>query len=176
MLAGYSVFLKKVSDQNDLVINTHISTRNAEGSSEIIGWLIGKLISRVEVVNDDSFKDLLESCKIVMAEGMEHIQYDFPWKHFDEKQSMGLNLLNNFNTVEDKAPNFKSHHYNNVDNYLDFTFDMQVLKNGIWILCKYKNDLVDKSEISEVCDEFVEVIKTAINTPDIKMKYWSKIE
>ncbi|WP_299311156.1 condensation domain-containing protein, partial [uncultured Aquimarina sp.] len=163
-------------DQNDFVIDSPMSTRNNEDFSKIIGWLTGILISRIKIDNEVSFKDLLFSSKNDIIEAMEHIYYQFFISQlnieWDELISAQLNLINDISTAEGEIVDFKPYHYKVGHVSSDINFNVKVFENGITINCSYKNNVIDKSEISDLCEKFVMVLKNAISSSSIKMKYW----
>ena len=176
MLASYSVFLSKISDQNDFVIDSPTSTRTNEDFSKIIGCLHGILVSRIKVNNDVSFKELLLLSRNVIVEAMDHIYYQNITEELNVEWSASLNVINDMNTAKGEIVDFEPYHYDIEYAYFDITFLVNVFENGIYVRCSHKNDAIDKSEISEICEKFVSVVKMAIGSPNIKMKYWNKVD
>jgi acyl carrier protein len=103
MLASYSVFLNKISNQKEFFIDSPMSVRINHDSLKIIGWLMGSLVTRVTVHTDSTFRDLLFSCRNHIVEAVDHIFYqsfvndlNLEWEQFATQ----LNLLNDLNTPE----------------------------------------------------------------------------
>ena len=179
LLAVYCVFLRKISDQNDFVIDSPISTRNNEEFYKIIGWLSGVLISRVKVDDEMSFRNLFFICKNIIAEAMEHIYYQnitvglFKTINGEDVGiEWGQLVSAQLNVIEERdreVKNFESSHY--VSNYAssDINFNIIAVKNGMVVRCTYKIDAIDPMEISEICNSFVDILKIAVDSPNIKI-------
>jgi len=175
MLAGYSIFLSKVTFQNDFIIDSPMSTRSNEDHSKIVGWLTGTLVTRIKVNENSNFNDLLNICSNAIIDAVDHIYYqDFinpEWFHIATQ----LNVLNDFNTAEGSVEDLHSYHFD-IDNiFFDITFIIETFEDGLLITCLYRRNFIDKSQIADVCEKFLRVLNLAINSPDVKIKDWSKL-
>jgi amino acid adenylation domain-containing protein len=174
MLASYSIFLSKVTFQNDFIIDSPMSTRSNEDHSKIIGWLTGTLVTRIKVNENSNFNELLNICSNAFIDAVDHIYYqDFinpEWFHIATQ----LNVLNDFNTVEGRIEDLHSSHFE-IDNvFFDITFIIEAFENGLLITCVYRRNFIDKSQISDVCEKFLKVLNLAINSPNDKFRGWSE--
>ncbi|MBB6131814.1 amino acid adenylation domain-containing protein, partial [Mucilaginibacter lappiensis] len=185
LLTAYCVFLSKISDQDDFIIDTPVTTRNNEDFSKIVGMLTGVLISRVKVDPEKSFTDLLFSCRTIITEAMDHVFFqnftlaldankdreDVSIK-WDQVLSAQLNIVEESNLEVEK---FESYHYSSAYAYSYINFNMRIVKNGILIDCTYKTEAINPLDISKICEGFITVLKTSINSPSIKLKTWNEI-
>ncbi|HEX6427900.1 MAG TPA: condensation domain-containing protein, partial [Niastella sp.] len=175
MLASYSIFLSKVTFQNDFIINSPMSTRSNEDHSKIIGWLTGALVTRIKVNENSNFNDLLNICSNAFIDAVDHIYYqDFinpEWFHITTQ----LNVLNDFNTAEGRVEDFHSYHFDMDTVFFDITFLIEAFENGLLIICWYRRNFIDKSQIADVCEKFLKVLNLAINSPNVKIRDWSEL-
>jgi hypothetical protein len=166
-----------------------MSTRNSEAYSKIVGWLMGTLVTRVKVNPEVSFRELLLSCRNSIVEGVDHVFYQYSYKSSAgdlvndlgiklewTRMAVQLNVLDDASTAQMDIADFEPYHTDMeyVPDLFDIAFLVQVFRNGILVNCKYKYDLIDKSEISDACEQFVNVLQMAVHSPDLKMKYWKK--
>jgi hypothetical protein len=180
MLASYSIFLSRVTFQKDFIIDSPMSTRTEEDHSKIIGWLTGTLVTRIRVDENANFRDLIKITSNAFVDAVDHIYYqlsedvlNLDWFQVATTQ---LNVLNDINTAEHVVEGFHPDHFDIDDVYFNLTFQIEVLKNGLFITCLYKKSFIDKQQISVVCGKFLEVLNIAINSPNLKIKDWSNEE
>ena len=175
MLASYSIFLNRITDQNDFMIDSPISTRANLGFSKIIGWLTGTLVTRIKVDNDVSFEDLLKLSNNIFMEAVDHIYYQSSedvlspeWFHLATQ----LNILNDIGTPEGKIMDFHPYHFDVENTAFDMGFHIKVHENGMIVTCIYKKNFIPKSEISRICEIFISVLERAVNSRNMKIKNW----
>jgi amino acid adenylation domain-containing protein len=172
MLASYSIFLSKVTFQNDFIIDSPMSTRSNEDHSKIIGWLTGTLVTRIKVNENSNFNDLLNICSNAFIDAVDHICYqDFinpEWFYIATQ----LNVLNDFNTAEGRIEDFHSYHFDMDTVFFDIAFLIEAFENGLLITCWYRRNFIDKSQIADVCEKFLKVLNLAINSPNVKIRDW----
>ena len=164
-----------------------MSTRDNEDYSKIIGWLSGLLISRIKIDPEVSFRDLLLICKNTIIEAMNHIllpQYLFravdheKWSRFtalfgDDLVAAQLNIEEE--SMEKSIMDFTPCHFvAMICRSSDINFGVNILKNGLIVNCRYKTNAISPSEIAGICENFIGVLRAAIQFPDIKMEYWAK--
>ncbi len=173
MLASYCLFLSRVTFQKDFVIDSPMSTRSKEDHSRIVGWLTGTLVTRIKVDENDTFKGLIKRCSNAFIDAVDHIYYQSSEDvlHPDWNQvATQFNILNDMHTAEGSLENFIPFHFDKASIYFDIAFQMEAFKNGMLITCSYKRSFISKHQISDVCGRFLEVLNTAINAPDVKIK------
>jgi len=183
ILAAYGVFLNRISGQNDFVIDTPVSTRDNEYYSKIIGWLSGVLVTRVKFDPEASFRDLLLTCKNIIIEAMGHIYYHtithglWTMKNgvispvlWDDLVAAQLNIEEE--SMEKLITDFAPCHFVAGQASSDINFGVNILKNGLIVNCRYKTNAISPSEIAGICENFVIILRKAVQSPDIKMKYW----
>lgn len=173
LLANYSILLSKLSNQNDFVFFSPISTRHNDDFLKIVGWVAGMLISRVKIEKNQTFRELLFHCRKVVAEAMDHIHYeDFPSdldSEWEQLLSAQLNQRNDFDSANSDLLDNNPYHSDSQKPPLDINFNVQVYKNGIEIMCQYNREAISKSQISGVCNKYLEIIKANIASPDTKI-------
>ncbi|GAA4115490.1 hypothetical protein GCM10022393_15630 [Aquimarina addita] len=180
LLATFSILFTKISDQNDFVFFSPFSTRSNEDFQKIVGWFGGMLISRVKLNRDQTFKDLLFHCRKVATEAMDHVHYqpftsdlNLDW---DRLVSAQINVGNNFNNAEHQLVDFEPYHGDIPKPSLDINFGVGVYKNGMEITCDYNRELISKTQISNICKEYLKIIKASISTLDTKIKNWIDVD
>ncbi|MDO6434798.1 condensation domain-containing protein, partial [Flavitalea sp. BT771] len=183
LLAAYCVFLNRISGQNDFVIDAPVSTRDNEDYSKIIGWLTGLLISRVKIDPEASFRDLLLTCRNIIIEAMDHIYYHTitygQWTMkdglispvlWDDLVAAQLNIEDE--TMEKPMKDFAPCHFATGFASSDINFGINIFNNGLIVNCRYKTNAISPSEIAGICENFIIVLRMAIQSPDVKMKHW----
>ena len=176
MLASYSAFLYCVSNQNDFIIDSPMSLRNSEESFDLIGWLTGALVTRVEVKKNVSFRDLLFSCREKILKGIDHIQYPHFMSDLSDMNldwfeiSTQLNVLNDLSSSKGEITDMGKYHYSEDHVLFDIVFMITVHSNGLEVICTYKNSFAHKSNIEAICKNFVRILELAINSPNTNLK------
>jgi hypothetical protein len=178
ILAAYSIFLSKVTYQKEFIIDSPMSIRSKEDHSKIIGWLTGTLVTRIKVDENAGFNDLLNLCTSAYIDAIDHIYYQFSagdelkFKWFEETTQ--LNILNDVNTATGIIKNFQPEHFDKENVSFNISFLIEAFKNGLMVTCSYKRNFIDKRSISAICGKFLEVLSTAVDTPNVKIKDWTK--
>jgi hypothetical protein len=178
LVAAYCVFMNKMSDQNDFIIDTPMSTRNSEELYPIVGWMVGCLVSRVKVNPEETFEDLAIACRNSMMDAMDHVYYQDFKEHLEKEWSdhvTQLNILNDKVTGTGVVDDFTPKHYEAHSLYFDFSFNVRVYKNGISFICQYRFDAIGKADIEEFCIEFVRLLKMTVQSPKSTIKSFDKV-
>jgi len=180
ILAGYCVFLNRISGQRDFCINSPMSTRNNEEYLKIIGWLTGELFLRVRVDDEVSFKELLYVCRDTIVEAVEHIYYQdvvnllgVEWGHLVSAQ---LNLMEQTHAAGLMMCKSRPAHYVAGHVSTGINFNVHLYNDCMLVNCTYKTDFADRSEIEGICDQFVEVMRLSVNMPDMYVGRLEEIE
>jgi amino acid adenylation domain-containing protein/non-ribosomal peptide synthase protein (TIGR01720 family) len=171
----YSIFLSEICLQNDFVIDSPTTTRSNEDFARIVGWLGGTLSLRVKINEDLSFREFAQLCNNGVLESLEHIHFHnyafnlgVAWNHLATQ----MNLIS---TPETEVQNIPAYHYDMQSIYFDFMCAIQEMKDGLAINLRYRHDLIDKALISDIANIFTEVVKMAVQSPDIKLKDWREV-
>lgn len=172
-LASYVILLKKISGQNDFIVDSPVSIRDKQGYSKIIGWLTGAMVTRTIISNSDYFEEILLKSRDQILKAMDHIHYssfvndmNLDWKVMVTQ----LNMLNDINTSDEIIIDFEDYHYQKKNIYFDFSFIIRICKNGVVINCHLNNDAPGNTCISEICKKFISIIETVIISPNIQIK------
>ncbi len=179
ILTAYFIFLNEISidNQSDFIVDSPISTRLNEDFSKIIGWLTGGLVTRLKVNKDDTFNKLLQKCRFSYIECLEHTFFvdkestykaDLKWNELPSY----LNVTNDFNTDAGRLKDLKNYHFVSNKFFDNLSFSTTIYKNGILVTCSYSDDLINKSEVSNICEKFISILDKALNSPDLQIKYW----
>ncbi|MDR7132712.1 amino acid adenylation domain-containing protein [Algoriphagus sp. 4150] len=163
MLAAYCTFLSRVSDQNDFIVDTPMSTRINQDFSKIIGWLTGTLVSRIKIEKTKSFGELLLLCQKQIVDSTDHIYYQEYGKHLKtdwDQIATQLNLVLDNSSFESRHLALGHHSMGKL--YFDIAFVMVVFNDGILIDCNYKYEAIDPSAIEAVCGKFIDVLDEVI--------------
>lgn len=173
MLSGFCLLLSRISTQKEFFVDSPANTRNTDFDS-VIGWLVGPLVSRVEIDEKISFSDLLFQCREIISTGLGHIYFntysdllDVKW---NEVVSTQLNIVNGLNNpIPAVLPNLG---HDAMKNFVfDFTFNIQVHEDGIVIDCLYKPELIKNSQIPTLCEYFNTLIEQAVDRKDQPLKH-----
>ena len=167
MLASYSVLLTEISDQNDFLIDSPMSTRFDEDYSKIVGWLTGALVTRIKTDKESNFKALLFKCRETIVDSMDHIYYQSLHLHLPKQWNevaTQLNVINDIHTADGYIEDFKDFHSHLDYIYFDIAFAVRVYQNGISIEIIYKPDLLDKNDLPLIAQKFTDILKENINS------------
>lgn len=175
MLTSFFLFLSRISRQKEFIVDSPATTRNADFQN-IIGWLIGPLVSRAEVNEECSFSDLLLQCREVTSKGLDHIYFntysDLLEVEWNEVVSTQLNVLNSLHHPLSGNPNVG---YEAMENFVfDLTFNIQVYQNGVLIDCLYKPSKVSNTQVKGLCEYYGALLEQAIVAPDMPLKNLGK--
>lgn len=171
VLASYCIFLKKISNQNEFVIDSPISSRDNKIFFGIVGWLTSALVLRLKVYDDINYKNLIEEIRNKIFTAIDHRYYqdyvedlNIKW---DQMVASQFNLIYNLENEFDHS-NFKPYHFDIDYAFFDFAFHMNIYSNGILVNCLYGLDLISRCEISNVCNEFIQVLDASTKSLDFK--------
>ncbi len=82
--------------------------------------------------------------------------------------------MNDINTASRRIDELKPYHCVVGHVSTNINFNMHIHENGIGVNCTYKTGVIDQSEIAGVCDHFVNVMRHAVNSPDMPMEDWDQ--
>ncbi|RQO65143.1 hypothetical protein DBR43_30260, partial [Pedobacter sp. KBW06] len=167
MLATYSVLLSEISDQNDFLIDSPMSTRLGEDYAKIVGWLTGALVTRIKTREDSDFKALLFKCREAVVDAMDHIYYQSLHLHLPKQWNelaTQLNVINDIHTADGYIEDFSDFHSGLDYIYFDIAFAVRVYQNGISVEIIYKPEVLDKNDLPLIAQKFTAILKENINS------------
>ncbi len=83
MLAGFAVLLSRYSGQEDIVVGSPIANRQEAQLEEMIGFFVNKLVMRVKVEREKSFRELLGEVRRTALEAYRY--QDVPFERLVEE-------------------------------------------------------------------------------------------
>lgn len=79
LLTAYFVLLHRYTGQTDILVGTPVAGRNHANTEDIVGMFVNTLAIRSEIVEPETFFDLLQSVANQAVGALEHQNYPFEW-------------------------------------------------------------------------------------------------
>ncbi|MEN5378517.1 amino acid adenylation domain-containing protein [Sphingobacterium kitahiroshimense] len=164
-VAAITCLLKKITLQEDFVLNSPISNRSDDSFNNVLGWMTGVVLLRMKVEPQMSFEELVDQSyeKFLAAYDHRFVPNEFVMNHLDipcdQLASISLNFLDQSNQkLNENLADYQIR--KNVR--FDLSFIIKLYSDGIEIVCSHKDEVLDMSEIPMICDELVDIIKHGI--------------
>jgi fengycin family lipopeptide synthetase D len=186
----FSIFLNKISNQNDIVIGSPVTIRNIPEFQKVIGNFFNTIALRTKIINSETFVQLLLRTHELITKALKNFQYPF------EDLINQLNIERDFsrNPLFDVMLLYKntSHIYNFLQevenlyitpvNYVNRTskFDLSLHINEnnetINLSFEYATSLLEDSTIERFINYFMVLINNIIQCGTLEIKEYSIID
>lgn len=180
-LAGFSIFLSKLSGQEDLVIGSPALGRGRAELDGVIGMFVNTMAMRSKPEGNKTVRTYLEEIKTLTLEAVDNQYYPFEElvQHLDVPREVNRNPLFDAMLVLENSDDFKmelpeltlfSHKIPHHISKFDLTLYAEEHDDGT-ISChfEYSTALFEKATISRWSDHFKELIGSMSANHDMKL-------
>ena len=175
LLAAFDTLLYQYTNQEDLVVLTHVAGRNRPELEGLIGYFINNLVMRSDLSGEPTFRELLGRVRRVAIEAYEY--QDLPViKLIDALEpdlslslkSQVMFLLQNIPKKTFKFPDMALGSLNVKKGTVnrDLVFIMSESKDGLSGIMSYSVDLFDASTIQQMLQSFSTLLYGIVAAPD----------
>jgi hypothetical protein len=181
LLAFYTVFLSKITGQEDIVVGTSAACRRHENLLDIIGMFVNSLAMRNYPAGEKTFREFLKEVRSRTMEAFANQDFQFEdlVNNIIHTRDNSRNpifdvmfVLNNETIPEWKITGMKLSHYEHED--LSAQMDLKLRgweREGEILFCfEYSTRLFKKETIEMFIKNFKEVISIVLENRDIKLK------
>jgi amino acid adenylation domain-containing protein len=188
LLAIYNVLLKKICQQEDIVVGTPVSGRRHSDLDQIIGVFINTLVIRNYPKEEIIFSQFMERVKENTLNAFENQDYPFEdlVRKLDLERPSNRNPLFDvmfayqtleteqieINAQDNDTAGLKLKHYNYESQTSKFDLILNVLEAGDYLsfTLQYKTTLFKEETIKRLIDYFKEIVSIVISDNDIPIK------
>ncbi len=176
-LSAFSILLNRYSGDNDLCIGTPTANRVNSTLEKIIGFFVNTVVLRLNIDEKQTFNDYLEQSKKTVLDALEH--QDLPFEKLVEelqpKRQLNINpvyqiLFAWLNTPQEpiSLPRVETKRYFTPDGVspLDITVYMWEENGIIEGEIEYNIDLLTRTTIKSIKENFVKLLESICNSPD----------
>jgi hypothetical protein len=164
ILSCCAILLHRISTQSQFTVSSPISLRNQGQFDQIVGWLTGTLIMKLDINAHDSFEDLMHACQAVVLEAMEHsYHHNVPEilnTTWDQLVSCQINLLSQATDSADS--NGHAYHFDATYCAADFELNFYSYNNALEIQCIYKRNVIADDKIPDIIRLLSKIIQGAL--------------
>ncbi|RKZ79614.1 MAG: non-ribosomal peptide synthetase, partial [Candidatus Parabeggiatoa sp. nov. 1] len=82
-LSAYTIWLYRITGQNDILVGIPVAGRNLEGSDNLVGYCTHLLPIRTYIAGDEAFLAYLQTLRGILLDAYEH--QDYPFAHLINK-------------------------------------------------------------------------------------------
>lgn len=186
LLAAYSVFLAKLSDQEDIVVGTAVSGRQHADLHQVMGMFVNTLALRVRPVGELSFSSYVDAVNSHVIDAMNHQLYPF------EELVENLKLENNANrnpifdtmftlrTFMDQEYDIPTATTGDLEaspidfhsprSLFDLTLQGERLPSGLSFTLEYSPNLFKQATIQRFIDFFTEILTLIAEDSDTPLQ------
>jgi iturin family lipopeptide synthetase B len=180
LLAVVTVWLSKLSNQEEILIGTPIAARRVVDLENIIGMFVNTLVIRNTPEGTKTFREFLKEVKERTLQAFENQEY--PFEELVEKVVVNREARRNplfdvmftLHTMKTQAidiPGLKITFYNDQQNISKFDMVIQCFEIDGTLRCnfEYSTKLLKRATIERFVNYFKKLISIAIENPGIKI-------
>jgi amino acid adenylation domain-containing protein len=182
LLAGFNLFLSRLSGQKDIILAVPGAGRQHEDLKNIIGVFVNTLVLRNRVVPHESFIDFLAKVRKNTFRVLEYQSYPLELICSQLKiKYPDISVFFNMSLFGDKdleyLENFDSCHYQSVQNAkFDMVCYLAEYKNGVDIETHYYKRLFKAENIEKFMQLYVKILGKIASDPGKKVSAYSMPE
>ncbi|UOY89132.1 non-ribosomal peptide synthetase [Bacillus glycinifermentans] len=170
LLAGFSIFLSKLSAQEDIIVGSPAAGRGRAELEGVIGMFVNTLAMRSKPEGDKTFREYLDEVRAITLAAVDH--QDFPFeeiaRHLDSRREVNRNPIFDAMLVLQNSDDFKmelpgltlsSHKLPHQISKFDLTLHAEEQADGtIRCVFEYSTALFEKATIARWADHFRELL------------------
>ncbi len=181
LITIYSIYLHRISGNNEIIIGSPILNRNGKKEKETFGLFINTLPLKIQIDDELNFVELAQTVYKNQFSVLRHHKYPY-YKMLDfikEKYNISTGLFDMVISYQNARDNsktseieystnwpFNGYVSNNLDIHIYDMDDTGILK----IFYDYRNDLFTEEDITDIHTRILFIIDQIINTPNISLK------
>lgn len=180
-LAAFKVLLFRYTHQSDIIIGSPIANRNHPELEGLIGFFVNAIMLRTQLVEDETFLDLLSRIKTVSMEAYDH--QDLPFERLVEElqpeRTLGENPLFQIAFAFQNAPynelqlhRLEMNHFPTEVTTTRCELELHIWDRSdeLWCVFVYESALFDAAKIGYIANHFRKLLESIINTPTEKVQ------
>ncbi|KAB8320091.1 hybrid non-ribosomal peptide synthetase/type I polyketide synthase [Tolypothrix campylonemoides VB511288] len=174
LLAAYTIFLHRITDQDDIVVGIPSAGRSLEGSKLLVGYCAHILPIQSCVVGNPTVSEYIETLRSVLLEAYEH--QDYPFAKLLKQLEVGRDLSRSplvtaiFNLERPLAVEMfelEANLFSKPINFIDYDLNLNATEiNGEIVLdCDYNTDLFNADTITRLLGHFQTLLEGIVSNP-----------
>lgn len=187
MLSVFGLLLSRLSQQNDLVIGTPVVNRNSSELEQSVGLYLNTLPLRLVLDQHAAYRDVLDQTKQTVLEAFAN--QDIPFEKIVEVVNPNRNL--NQNPLFDVLINYRNFEetktsvtqnllveeieQDEIESKFFMTLYIEETSSGFQLALAYQNHMFEKARMQEFLNQFVHLLKQAIQSPDLAVGSFSLV-
>ncbi len=172
---AYAYLLAEKLEKDQVLIRSPYSLRNRPEFKDMVGWLLGNVVMKVEFPADIKALEVFAICQKSMLNAVEHTHYPIA-KILNDFDVTVDNLIDgNLNIWGDSTQNMNLETvelgYGHIDDSLvDISFIPEIFSNGIVLNLEYRSTSFSREEASEFFEVMFRLISDMIDHPNLEIK------
>ncbi|MGB3534213.1 MAG: amino acid adenylation domain-containing protein [Microcoleaceae cyanobacterium] len=180
LLAVFYVLIHRYTGNEDIIIGSPIANRNRAEIEKLIGFFVNTLALRVNLSGNPTFEEVLQRVRQVSLEAYQH--QDLPFEQLLEELKITRSLshtplfqimfvLQNapMNTVEISDLSWSPLEISQQTAKFDLTLSFTEINQQLIGNFEYNTDLFEAETISQIAENFQNLIQAIITNPDHKI-------
>ena len=185
MLAGFKLWLHRLTKLTDLVVGTPIANRNQQETEALIGFFANTLVLRTSLAADDTFVELLQAVRETTLGAYAH--QDLPFERlvelFQPERDLSrpplfqlfFNMINMADYGKFELPNLETERVENGRIVSKFDLTMYVLDDGkaLNLELVYNRDLFSAERMTTWLAQYVTLLEQVVVQPNQSLNQFS---
>jgi len=178
LLAGFKVFLYRLTQQNNLVVGLATSGQSSVGKENLVGHCVNLLPIKSNVTGEQTFKDYLLSLRAVLFDAYDYQQYTFGslikrLRLSRDRSRIPLipvmfNIDQGIDVQDIRFGGYEVDFFSNPRLFETFEMFVNIApKKGRYVIeCQYNTDLFEAKTIQRRLEEFVTLLQGIVDNSD----------
>lgn len=182
LLAGFNLFLARVSGQNDILLEIPAAGRDHHGLKPIIGYFINTLFLRSRLEVQERFTEHLDRIRRDTLRVLESQAYPMEWILEEIKVKypsvpVFFNMLNVVSIAEKEETDLEPQHLQEVnETKFEMVYYVKEYANGIEITCHYLTGLFKPTTIEYFVNMYLRILADVAADPGKLLKEYGQGE
>jgi hypothetical protein len=169
LLATFHLLSYRLTGQPVSVIGCPIATRWRQEFEAVVGWLMGAIISRVEIDGQLPLPEFIARVHAKFVEANEHRVYPYERILADLDVPLPALVPLFINYIHDNTQTITDHGLTyEAEGDPDFDLEFAILEcaNGLKFNCTYKTAVFGKEQVETIIREYLDLLKEMVSRPE----------
>jgi amino acid adenylation domain-containing protein len=175
LLAAYTIWLYRITGQNDILVGTPVSGRNIEGNEQLVGYCTHLLPILTHIEGTETFLAYLKTIRSILLEAYDH--QDYPFAHLINKLNLPrdpshtplVSVIFNLDKPSELPKFFEleAEWFSQPRQFTAFDISINFTDFGKELVldCDYSTDLFDATTIARFLEHFQILLEGIVSHP-----------
>jgi non-ribosomal peptide synthetase component F len=178
LLAAFQILLHRYTGMQDIVVGTDVANRTSTETEKIIGFFVNLLVLRVQLSDQETFRELLKSVRTTVLNAYAH--QDLPFEKLIDSLQLGrdgkqvplvnvLFVLQNMTQQAFELPGLTVSSIGTQAHTAKFDIAMFLTEEAQELIgyVNYRTDLFQPDSIARLVHHFKVLLQSIVTSPDV---------